>query len=128
MRYVLKDNFTFAVAFANASHAIGEHLPTVVDHAYGPSATFMIDVSDVGTGGTLAAKLQYSDDGTNYTDYTSTGGNDTAITTITAAGDAILHIVNPLGRYTRCHCTVATDAVVFGVRSVVGPLRHVAPS
>lgn len=100
-----------------------------VDHADGSSASFLITAGTFGSSATLAAKLQYSDNGTSWTDYPANdpAGNDAAITTMTAAGSAQLNVVVPRGRYSRVVATVAVAAVVFGVVSVLGPRRHIAP-
>ena len=72
-------------------------------------------------------KSQYSDNDSTWTDYPAAdeAGNDDAITQITAAGSALLHIPNPRGRYTRVVATTAVAASVVGVSSVLGPLRHI---
>ena len=98
---------------------------TKVDHASGPSASFFIICKSVAT--SLDAKAQYSDNGTDWTDYTATNGNDAGITQLTAAGTGQLNVANPLGRYSRVLCT-AVGAVVATCTSILGPLRHVAPS
>lgn len=120
-------NFTIAEEVAAASNAIGAVNGAGVDHADGSAVSFFISVSGVGTGGTLDAKTQSSPDDSVWTDIASDTGNDTAITQITAAGTAQLNVPNPVARYTRVLLTVGTDAVVAGVTSVMGPLRHVSP-
>jgi len=127
MRQDVKSNYTLAEAIAAASHAVGAVNSAAVDHSNGSSASFFISLSGVGTGGTLDAKLQYSADNSTWTDYPASdpAGNDDAITQLTAAGTAQLNVVTPRARYSRLVATVATDACVFGVVSVLGPLRHV---
>jgi hypothetical protein len=77
-------------------------------------------------------KVQYADasDFSDAVDYPAAdeAGNDDAIVQITAAGTAQLNVPNPRGRYTRCVATVGANAVVFGITSVLGPLRHVEPA
>jgi hypothetical protein len=86
----------------------------------------MVSVGSVGASGTLAAKLQHSADGsTDWTDEVAGAGNSTSITTITAAGNATLHVVNPRRRYYRVTSTVAVNAVVYGVIGAHGPLNSV---
>jgi hypothetical protein len=128
MRNDVKSNYTLAEATAAASHAVGAVNSASVDHADGSSVSFFISLSGVGTGGTLDAKTQYSDNDSDWTDYPASdpAGNDDAITQLTAAGTAQLNVPNPRGRYTRVVSTVATDACVFGITSVLGPLRSVA--
>jgi hypothetical protein len=128
MRNDVKSNYTLAEALAAASHAIGAHNGVAVDHSNASSASFFLSLSGVGTGGTLDAKTQYSDNGSDWTDYPADdpAGNDDAITQLDAAGTAQLNVIVPRGRYSRVVATVATDACVFGITSVLGPLRSVA--
>jgi hypothetical protein len=120
-------NYTLGESRASASHAAGNHEGAAVDHSGGSSVSFFFSVSGVGTGGTLDAKVQYSSDNSTWTDDDGTTGNDTAITQIDAAGTAQLNVPNPRARYSRVYCTVATDAVVFGAFSVLGPKRSATP-
>jgi hypothetical protein len=128
MRHDVSSNYTLAEAVAAASHAVGAVNGVAVDHSKGSSASFFISLSGVGTGGTLDAKTQYSDDGSTWTDYPASDpmGNDDAITQLTAADTAQLNVVNVRGRYSRVVATVGTDACVFGITSVLGPLRSVS--
>lgn len=128
MRHDVKSNYTLAEEIASASYTAGTENGAGVDHAAASSVSFFISVGSVGGAGTLDAKTQYSDDNSTWTDYPSSdpAGNDDAITQITAAGTAQLNIPNPRGRYSRVVATVGTNAVVFGITSVLGPLRHVA--
>lgn len=125
MKHDVKSNYTLAEEVAAASHAVGPVNGVGVDHADAPSASFLISCGSVGAAGTLDAKLQYSDDGSGWTDDDGSSGNDTAIVQLTAAGSAVLHVVNPLGRYSRVVLTVGTNAVNASVASVLGLLRHV---
>lgn len=95
----------------------------VVDHANGPSCSFYLVTKSVGT--SFNAKIQYSDDGSNYTDDDGTTGNSTAITAQTGADEDQLNVPNPRGRYSRLLCT-AVGAVVSAAFSVTGPKRHIA--
>ncbi len=127
MRGDIKSNYALAEALAAISVAASTVNSASVDHSLGGSVSFHISCGDVGASGTLDVKTQYSDDDAAWTDYPvdDEAGNDDAITQIVAAGSAALHVPNPRGRYTRVVATVATNAVVFGVTSIVGPLRHV---
>jgi len=127
MRLDPGSNYTIAEALAAKSYNAGAQNGASVDHANGPCASFLISVGTVGSSATVDAKVQYSDDDTNWTDEPdATAGNDTEITQITAAGSALLHVPNPRARYSRVVVTVATAACVLGVSSVLGPLRHKA--
>lgn len=129
MKRDVKSNFSLVESLAAASRNAGAADGTAVDMASAESVSFLISVGSVGAAGTLAAKLQHSADGsTGWTDEVSGAGNDTAITTITAAGNATLHVVNPRRRYYRVATTVGVNAVVYGVLGVAGPLKSVLPA
>ena len=127
MRNDIKSNYTFAEALPAISQTAGALNSASVDHADGSSVSFLISVGTVGASGTIDMKSQYSDNDSTWTDYPAAdeAGNDDAITQITAAGSALLHIPNPRGRYTRVVATTAVAASVVGVSSVLGPLRHI---
>lgn len=122
-----KSNYTLVVVLAAASHANGAAAyTTAIDHALAPSVSFLISAGTIGSSGTIDAVVQYSADGSTYTDEPdTTAGNSTSITQITAAGSAVLHVPNPRGRYSRVKYTVGTAASVFGIVACYGPLRHV---
>lgn len=136
MKGDIKSNYIMAEAIAakswthNGDHSTlgaGIKASASVDHANGPSASFFLTAGTFGSSATLAAKLQYSDNGTDWTDYPADdpAGNDDAMTTKTAAGTAQLNVVVPRGRHSRLLATVAVAAVEFGVVSALGPRRHV---
>lgn len=138
MKNDVKSNYTLAAAIAAASWAqnvdhssLGNGIKAgaAVDHADAISASFHVSAGTFGASATLDAKLQYSDDGTTWTDYPASdeAGNVTRITQMNEAGEASMHVVQARGRYTRPVITVGTAAVVAGVTSVAGPMRHVAP-
>jgi len=113
----------FTEGLAADAYAAGNHEGASVDHKEAPCVSFFISVGDVGTGGTVDAKVQYSDNNSTWTDETTGMGNDTSITQITAAGTAQLNVVNPRARYSRVYVTVATDTCNVGIVNVLGPLR-----
>ena len=127
MKGDIKSNYLLGEHIASASANTGTVNGATVDHVNGSSVSFLLSVGSVGASGTLDAKTQYSDDNSTWTDYPAAdaAGNDDAITQIVAAGSAELHIPNPRGRYSRVVATVGVNAVVFGVTSVLGMLRHV---
>lgn len=124
----VKSSYTLAAALAAISQVAGTVNSASVDHSLANSASFMLNAGTFGASATLDAKLQYSDDNSNWTDEDGLSGNDTAVTQMTAAGISQLNVVNPQGRYSRVVATVAVAAVVFGVTSVLGPLRTITPT
>lgn len=126
MKGDVKSNYLLGVGLTGASRAAGTHDSAEVSHADYPTVSFLIDVSGVGAAGTLDAKVQYKNAAGSWVDEPdTTAGNGTSITQITAAGSALLHVVNPRGTHSRVRCTVGTNAVVFGVAHAAGPKRHV---
>lgn len=127
MKMDVKSNYTLAVGLAAASYTAGAQNGAEVSHADHPSASFLISVGTVGAGGTVDAKLQYKNAAGSWVDEPdTTAGNSTSITQITAAGSALLHVVNPRGTASRVVVTVAVAACVVSVANVAGPKRHVA--
>jgi hypothetical protein len=127
MRLDPGSNFGFQRAIAPDAHGTGTINGESVDHAKAHSALYFLDVGDVGGGGTVDMKLQYSDDDSSWTDEPDDqANNDTAITQMTAPGQARLEVPNPRGRYTRPVVTVGTNSVDLGVTAIYGPLRHVS--
>lgn len=128
MRNDPKSNYTIASVLAAISQTAATVNSASVDHSEAGAVSFLIDAGTFGASATLDAKTQYSDDDSSWTDYPANdeAKNDDAITQMVAAGEALLHVPNPRGRYTRVVVTVAVAAVVFGVSSFLGPLRHVS--
>jgi len=124
----VKSSYTLAAALAATSQAAGTDNSASVDHSLANSASFMINAGTFASGAKLNAKLQYSDDDSAWTDEDGASGNDTSITELSAAGVAQLNVVNPQGRYSRVVGVVTVDAVVYGITSVLGPLRTIDPS
>jgi len=127
MKMDLETNYTFAVGLAPVSVAAGTDAGASQDHAAGHSGAFILNTGAYGSGATITAKVQYSDDDITFSDDDGTTGNDTSAK-LTAAGINVLNVPNPMGRYTRAYITVTTDAVVNGIVNVLGPLRKVAPT
>jgi len=124
----IKSGYTLAAALAATSQAVGTDNSASVDHSKANSASFMINAGTFAAGALLNAKLQYSDNDSDWTDEDGASGNDTSITELSAAGIAQLNVVNPQGRYSRVVAVVTVDAVVYGITSVLGPLRTVIPT
>ena len=123
MKQDLGSNFTLAEETAAATYTGAATEGAGVDHATGPAVSFLLTASAVGT--TLDAKVQYSDNGTDWTDDDGASGNDTAITQLDDAGVAQLNVPNPQGRQSRVLST-SVGACVYAVVSVLGPNRHIA--
>ncbi|MDY0071820.1 MAG: hypothetical protein RBR77_04140 [Thauera sp.] len=127
MKKDVLSNYQITEGVAAKSNAAGTVNGAAVDHANAISAGFFISAGTFGTDATLDAKLQYSDDGTTWTDYPADdpAGNVTRITQMTAAGSDALHVVQAYGRYSRAVLTVGTAAVTASVTNIAGPMRHV---
>ena len=125
MKTDIETNYTIAVGLAPVSVAAGTDAGATIDHKLGPCAAVVFNLGAFASGATITCKLQYSDDDSTWTDDDASSGNDAAVKS-TATGITTLNVPNPLGRYTRGYATVTTDAVVFGVVNIVGPLKHVA--
>lgn len=100
----------------------------VIDHALYPTCSFFLRTKSVGT--SFDAKLQYSDNGTDWTDDDGASGNDDAITQVIAADavkEAQIDVPNPRARYSKLVCT-SVGAVVAMCFSVAGPKRHNSPA
>lgn len=119
----LKSNSVATLVDASASlAAAASRNATSVDLSNFGGAVFLVYVTNVNTGGTLTAKIQYSADDSTFTDEPDTvAGNSTVTATISAVGLTRLHVPSPRARYIRVRSTAATDAVVFSVISVAGP-------
>jgi len=123
MRQDIGSNYTLAVGRAAVSTAASTVYSASVDHSLGQTAFFAVDVGVVGASGTLDVSLQYSTDNSTWVDDTDTPGNDWAATQVTATGVTQINVGNPRARYSRVKCVVAVANVLFGVTSLVGPLR-----
>ena len=93
-----------------------------IDHSLAPSVSYFISCGTFAT--SFVATLQYSDDDSTWTIEATGAGNDLSSTLTTASNDTI-HVPNPRGRYSRLSITTG-GICVFGVTSVLGPLRSVA--
>lgn len=126
----VKGNIKLTTEIAANSYAAGVTNGTSVDLSGFSNVSFFVSAGSVGAAGTLDVKSQYSDDDVNWTDDTVSNaagesvGNDVSLPQITAAGEARLHIPNPVHKYYRLVATVGTNAVVFGVTTALGGARH----
>ncbi len=128
MRNDPKSNNIITSVLSASSRVAAVYNSGSVDHAEASAASFLMDAGTFGASATLDAKVQYSDDNVTWVDYplADPAKNDSSIVQMTVAGEALLHVVNPRGRYSRVVATVGTAAVEFSVCAVVGPLRHVS--
>lgn len=124
----VKSNYTIGANIAADDRAAGTVNGATVDHALGNSCSYFVTAGTFGASATLDVKLQYSADGSSWTDEDGATGNDTAITQLTATGTAQLNIINPQARYSRAVATSAVQTVGYGVVSVLGPLRSIVPT
>jgi len=125
MRDNLESNWLIDEAIPSKSYSVGDTEGASVDHSLYPTAAYFISAGTIGSSGTINMKLQYHN-GSAWVDDDGSTGNDAAITQITAAGDAVLHVVKPRGRYSRVFAAVGTATCVYGVTMIAGPKRHVA--
>ena len=122
MRQDIGSNYTLAVGRAAVDTVASTVYSASVDHALGQTAFFAIDVGVVGSSGTLDFTLQTSADNSTWADDTNLVGN-TVPAQITATGVAAINVGNPLARYSRVKAVVAVATSLFGITSLVGPLR-----
>lgn len=122
MRMDIGSNFTTAEALSSLSRAVDTYYTASIDHADGPCGSFFVSCGTFA--GSFVATLQYSDDNfsSDITDEPdATVGNDVSLTLL-AAGSGQINAPNPRGRYSRLKVVIG-DTCVFGVTSVLGPLR-----
>ena len=117
VNYTLDDD-----GYPALSRAAADYNTESIDHALAPSVSYFISCGTFAT--SLVANLYYSDDDSEWTKETSGAGND-LICTLTTASNGSLHVPNPRGRYSRLSITTG-GICVFGITSVLGPLRSVA--
>lgn len=129
MKMDIGSNYTISQGLAPVSvAAAATDASASVDHATAPCAMFILNTGAFSSGARITMKLQYSDDGTTWTDDDGSSGNDytTSLTDGSTNNYATLNVPNPLGRYSRAYITVATDAVVNGIVNILGPNRSVS--
>lgn len=126
MKRDTKTHYKMLELLAAASRGAGAANSASIDFSQGPTATVFVSAGTFGASATLDAKLQHSADNSTWADDDGTTGNSTAITQMTAAGSAVLHVIYPMARYYRVVATVATAAVVCSVTAMQGPLNAAA--
>lgn len=121
----IKSNIKLAEHIAAASQAVGAVNGTAVDLKGFTNASFLISCGSVGAGGTIDAKIQYSDDGAAWTDASVVDtGDAVAIAQKNAVFSDRLHVTKPTHRYYRVVLTIGTAASVVGVMVALGGARH----
>lgn len=118
-------NFNIEEVFAAASQAAATVTTNAIDHAKAQSGAFAISCGTFAT--SFVATLQYSDNNVDWTDEPDAmAGNDLGAT-LTAAGDALVKVPNPRGRYTRLSIVLG-GTCVFAVVGISGPKLNVTPA
>lgn len=127
MKNDLKTNqdIIFDMNLAATGAKTSEDDGTILDMSNYRSAAFVLVVATMVATSTVVMKLQYSDDGTTWTDEDGATGNDTTTASIlaaTGAGAAYeLNIVKPQAQYYQAVATVGTAAMVGSVLQIAGP-------
>lgn len=118
-------NYTPALLRAHATlAAAATSYSSSVDLSTGGGAMFLVNMSSVGTGGSITWTVQYSSDDSTFSDETSGAGNDTT-GSVSATGLTEINVGNPRARYVRLKAVGVVDATTFSVLSVKGPHRSV---
>lgn len=100
---------------------------TAVDHLNALCVSFLFTVLTAAT--TMTATVQWSNNGTDYTDQTADGsGNDVSKTKNAATGSVQLDVPNPLGRYSRLKIVSTGDNAIFSCVAVSGPVLYKEPA
>jgi uncharacterized phiE125 gp8 family phage protein len=112
------DNITETQDIAPGSHAIAADYTTHVGasaYVYGYGAIVLLNSGTNGVGGTVDCKIQESDDGVTFTDW-----SDGAFTQVTEANDNAIQEIEYTGSkyYIRCVAQVLVAACVFGTTIV----------
>jgi hypothetical protein len=117
-------NYTIDEGLSSLSRTAETYTTAAVDHAGGDCVSFFISCGTFAT--SFVATLQYSDNNSTWTDEPDTTAGNTVSVTLTEAGDGIINVPNPRARYSRVS-TVIGGTCVFGITSILGPKRSVAP-
>jgi hypothetical protein len=117
-------NYTIAEALSALSRAAATYTTAAVDHADGGSAAFPVSCGTWAT--SFVATLQYSDNNSDWTAEPDATAGNTVSVTLTEAGSGTIKVPNPRARYSRLSVVIG-GTCVFGVTSILGPLRSVAP-
>lgn len=121
----VKSNIKLVEHMAASSKSTGATNGTTLDLKGFTNVSFAITCGTVGASATVDAKVQHSDDGSTWTDSTTTDtGNPVSITQKSAVFSDRLHVVKPTHRYYRVVVTVGTAASIVGVIAAMGGARH----
>lgn len=120
-----KSNFTLDDDGLPAlSRGADTYTTETLDHGNAPALSYFISCGV--WAGSFVATLQNSDNDSDWTAEADDSCGNTVSLTLTEAGNGSIHVPNPRARYSRLSIVIG-GTCVFGVTSVLGPLRHIAP-
>jgi len=126
MRHDPGSNYAITEGLSALSRTAETYYTAAINHAAtGSSAEFFLTCGTFAT--SLVATVQYSSDGTNYTDQTDDGSGNAVSATLTEAGSAELSVPNPLAQYSRLKVVIG-GTCVFGVTNIAVPLEYIEPA
>ena len=105
------------------SRSAATYTTETLDHSLAPSVSYFISCGTWAT--SFVATLQYSDNDSAWTAEPDTTAGNTVSLTLTEAGNGVVHVPNPRARYSRLSVVIG-GTCVYGVTSVLGPLRSVS--
>lgn len=121
----VKSNVKLVEHITASSKSTGATNGNTLDLKGFTNVSFLISCGTVGASATIDAKMQYSDNGSSWTDATTADtGFPVSITQKSAVFSDVLHVVKPTHRYYRVVVTVGTAASVVGVVGALGGARH----
>lgn len=124
MKGDVKSNFTLDDDGLPAlSRTAATYTTETLDHGNATSVSYFISCGTFAT--SFVATLQYSDDDSVWTAEPDATAGNTVSLTLLAAGNGSIHVPNPRARYSRLSIVIG-GTCVFGVASVLGPLRSVS--
>lgn len=121
-------NYTAVLLRAHATlAAAATSNSTSVDLATGGGVAFFVNMSSIGTGGSITYTVQHSEDNSTFTAETADAGNNTTAS-VAATGLAQISVPNPRAgkRYYRLSALGVTDTTTFSVIAIKGPNRTVS--
>lgn len=125
MKHDPGSNYAITEGLSALSRTAETYYTTAINHATtGDSAEFFLSCGTWAT--SLVATVQYSTNGSDYTDQTDDGSGNAVSSTLTEAGSAELSVPNPLAQYSRLKVVIG-GTCVFGVTNIAGPLLNVEP-
>jgi len=104
------------------SRTVGTVYTAAVDLVNADCVAFLVSCGVWDT--SFEVTLQYSDDGSTWTDEPDTEAGNTVSATLTEAGSALIKVPNPRARYIRLKIALGGTCVV-SVTAISGPLLSV---